>query len=103
MDTGETLVECEFHGFQQETFVCQHLMSSLDTKIKVGFNSAPNNERNKRPDAWCDNCEQKRIECGGEWNDQSEAFAGVKLLCGSCYDQIKQLNISAKKWWMFWQ
>jgi hypothetical protein len=30
-------VHCEKHGEQQETFVCNHVVKSLDTASRVGF------------------------------------------------------------------
>ncbi|WP_032096973.1 MULTISPECIES: hypothetical protein [unclassified Alteromonas] len=101
METDNT-VNCCKHGEQQATFVCQHLMDSMTTKNKVGYNSAPESDDNKRPDAWCNQCEVKRLECGGDWNEESEAFANIKLVCGCCYDQAKVINTSSKSWWKFW-
>lgn len=40
----------------------------------------------------CTACEEKVNSLGEEWNDESEAFAGVTLLCGTCYDRAKELN-----------
>jgi hypothetical protein len=84
-------VECAEHGRQDGTFVCQHLLRSLGTRERVGFffTSSP------RGDAWCAACEEVRIREGGDsgdWNDRSEAFAGVKLICGACYDEVRRLH-----------
>ena len=85
------IVECHAHGKQEETFVCQHLLGALDTREKVGFfwSGGP------RSNAWCSACEEARIREGGtagDWNERSEAFAGIKLLCGACYDQLRVLH-----------
>jgi hypothetical protein len=85
------VVECIEHGPQEETYVCKHLASSLKTQQPVGFywSSEP------RGDAWCDECEKVRIAEGGpsgDWNDRSEAFASIQILCGACYDKVKSLN-----------
>jgi hypothetical protein len=82
-------VECNNHGLSVATFVCQHL-----TKIdKVGFNEAfasdPNNLEEFQ--AWCDECEKIRVIENG-WNDKSERFAKIELLCHKCYFEIKKLN-----------
>jgi len=45
-----------------------------------------------RGDAWCSACEEVRVREGGstgDWNERSEAFAGIKLLCGACYDRLR--------------
>lgn len=91
MTDQDTLIECSVHGKQPATFVCQHLVHSLRTGDKVGFNFAHDPD-NPRPDAWCDACERVVMEAGGEWDDQSEEFAGVSLVCAGCYDRIKQIN-----------
>jgi hypothetical protein len=85
------VVECAEHGSQEETFVCKHLVLSLKTLRPVGFylSSEP------RGDAWCHACEEVRIANGGpngDWNDRSEEFAGIQILCGACYDKVKALN-----------
>jgi hypothetical protein len=85
------VVECIEHDPQEETYVCKHLASSLKMQQPVGFywSSEP------RGDAWCDECEKVRIAEGGpsgDWNDRSEAFASIQILCGACYDKVKALN-----------
>ena len=84
-------VECCEHGRQQETFVCQHIVQSLKDGIPRGFWSAEADENHPRPDSWCNECE-KLVTSVGEWNDETETFAGVKLLCGACYDRAKEMN-----------
>lgn len=84
-------VECVDHGLQDATYVCCHLVESLNTGQRVGFFyvSEP------RGDAWCASCEEIRIREGGasgDWNDASEAFANVTLICGVCYDKVRKLN-----------
>jgi len=81
-------VECEKHGEQEQTFVCQHLFRSLTTREPVGFHFSDF----PRGDAWCAACEEVRVREGGVWNERSEEFAGIKLLCGACYDEIKKLH-----------
>jgi len=84
-------VQCSIHGEQEETFVCRHLVESLHTGIPVGFFF----ESEPRGDAWCSECEVVRLREGGEggdWNERSEAFAEIRLICGRCYDEIKALN-----------
>jgi hypothetical protein len=34
------------------------------------------------------------LEREGEWNDRSESFAGVRLVCRACYREMKALNRS---------
>ena len=92
MGDAEQYVECCTHGKQQATFVCQHIVQSLKDGEPRGFWSAAHKSGDERPDSWCSACEDKVNSTGGEWNDESEAFAGVTLLCGACYDRAKEMN-----------
>ena len=91
-------VQCPEHGPQQETFVCQHIVQGLKKNLAQGFWIAEDPE-NLRPDAWCTCCNDALHKAGGEWNDETEAIANVKLLCGVCYDKVKSMNSAPKKWW----
>ena len=86
---------------QQATYVCQHILQTLRDGIPRGFWSSSESPENPRPDSWCSECEEVANAAGG-WDDESEAFAGVSLLCGSCYDRAKRMNVSSK-WWQFWR
>lgn len=88
---SEQVVQCASHGPQEATFVCCHLAASLDSNQAVGFFWSPSDE-SSRGDAWCSECETVRVRCGGDWNDESEAFAKIQLLCGGCWDRLKALN-----------
>ncbi len=94
-------VECDEHGPQPETFVCQHIVQGLVEGRPYGFWWADDPE-NSRPDAWCTACNDLLKKHGGEWNDTTESFAGVKLLCGACYDTARAANLG-RKWWHFWR
>ncbi len=85
-------VDCERHGSQPATFVCRHLVESLGSGGRVGFFCA-DDRGNPRPDAWCAACEERVQGTDGEWTDESEAFAGVTLICGACYDSVRELNV----------
>ena len=87
----DSTVNCAEHGNQGEAFVCSHLAESFKTGGKIGFYYASE----ARGDAWCEACEQMRIVEGGtsgDWNERSESFAAITLICGGCYDSIKRLN-----------
>jgi hypothetical protein len=93
MNLGETpnsfrTTHCERHGDMQEAFVCEHLLQGSH----LGLFTDPKDTSNPRPDAWCSSCERVRLEPGG-WNEQSEAQIKVKLVCGGCYDEIKERNV----------
>ncbi|MDH5543943.1 MAG: hypothetical protein OEZ43_00025 [Gammaproteobacteria bacterium] len=92
MTEEENYIECCTHGKQQATFVCQHIVQTLSDGEARGFWWA-NDPENSRPDAWCSACESMVQKTNGEWTDDSEEFAGVKLLCGACYDIAKKINL----------
>ncbi|MDX1485099.1 MAG: hypothetical protein R3229_11525 [Alphaproteobacteria bacterium] len=92
-DDERRKVACGEHGPQPATFVCRHLAESLNTGARVGYHCSAESPDNPRPDAWCDACEDRRLACGGDWTGESEAFAGVTLLCGLCYDRARAANI----------
>jgi len=45
--------------------------------------------------AWCSDCELVR-QREGRWNDISEAFAEIKLVCEKCYFEMKEFNLGHK-------
>ena len=77
----------EKHGPATATYVCQHLVSGL----ALGFFHADDPD-NPYPEAWCGQCEEVLVREGGEWNDTSEAFAKVTLLCHFCYEVVRSRN-----------
>lgn len=86
-------LECGSHGFQRPAFVCQH----LNLENPIGFEEAMEThkgmELNENEDlqAWCNECEKVRVKYG-EWNEESEKFAKIKLICENCYFEMKELN-----------
>jgi hypothetical protein len=89
--TRDGTVECPDHGSQPPTFVCRHLAGSLRTGRPVGFFHGED-PGNPRPDAWCGACDDRLMEAGGEWTDETEAEAGVTLMCGACYDRVRAMH-----------
>lgn len=91
MSEQNKLISCKIHGKQPITYICQHLAKSLRSGQRVGFNLAYEPD-NPRPDAWCDECEKVVMEAGGEWDDASEEFAGITIVCAACYERAKHIN-----------
>jgi hypothetical protein len=89
MSEEEMKVECNIHGTSDATFVCQHLPQGEKLGFHRGFD--PDNPYALYPDAWCDKCDEV-LEQEGGWNDTSESFAGIKLLCSGCYTNAKERN-----------
>ena len=77
---------CPQHGRSVPAFLCRHLMGGSG----LGFFYA-DEPGNPYPDAWCSACDDvlQRI---GEWNTESEAFAGIHVVCSGCYTDAKRRN-----------
>ena len=67
-------ITCDVHGPQQTTFVCGHILDGLRSGKRVGFHSAVE-PHNPRADAWCDECEKRVQDAGGEWEGKPEEKA----------------------------
>jgi len=89
MNASNNKVECSTHGTTDATFVCRHLVDGQKLGFNVGYD--PENPYDLCSDAWCDECE-KVLDAEGEWNDESEKFADIRLLCSSCYEDIRERN-----------
>ncbi len=90
-DPRDGRVDCSIHGLQPATFVCRHIIEGLRQNTTCGFWQATDTT-DPRPDAWCSACNEFLARHGGEWNDTTEDYAGVSLLCGSCYDLARNRN-----------
>ena len=86
-------VDCTIHGFARPAFVCQHLNLKTAVGFEEAFETFPRMELGEDEDlqAWCYECEKMRSKYG-EWNEESEKFAQIKLICEECYFEIKKLN-----------
>jgi hypothetical protein len=85
-------IECETHGTSHVAFICQHLNKDKYTGFHEAFESNPLSQPIDDYQAWCDECETARLKEGG-WNEVSENFAKIKLVCNQCYFEIKRKNI----------
>jgi hypothetical protein len=70
-------------------FICKHLQHG----VKVGFHTPTEPPAADEPFqmAWCSECENIRL-IEGEWNDKSELFAGVMVICEGCFNEIRIRN-----------
>lgn len=89
---------CRFHGEQQQTLVCQHIVEGLRNQTRVGFFWTIGNPDNPRPDAYCSECEIRVRETAGEWVGEALDKLKPQVLCGVCYDAAKQLHMGGDPW-----
>lgn len=81
-------VRCGEHGVNPEAVVCKHLLFG---KYR-GFFCDLEDPHNPYPDAWCHACELIRLEHNG-WTDATEELMELALVCGGCYEEIRQRNL----------
>lgn len=86
-------VDCGTHGYKRPAFVCQHLNLENPVGFEEAFETEKGMDLGEEDDfqTWCNDCEKVRVEYGG-WNEQSESFAKIKLVCEDCYFEMKELN-----------
>ncbi len=84
-DPDARFVYCDTHAARAVCFVCQH----LTTGVGLGF-FEPEQETVERH-AWCWLCERVR-ELEGGWNDVSETFAGITMMCDLCFEASRERN-----------
>lgn len=90
---NQAKVECKIHGRSRPAFVCQHLNLADPKGFEEAFETYRGMELGDDDDfqAWCDKCEKVRIRNNG-WNEYSEKFAKIKLICEDCYFELKSFN-----------
>jgi hypothetical protein len=77
-------LHCERHGKGYAAFVCCHLVHGSGE----GFFHSDNGPC---PDAWCARCDALMMQTG-HWTEEAEKFAGISVVCDSCYRNIRRRN-----------
>lgn len=85
-----TKAECKTHGAQRAAYVCQHLNVPAEEAKGRGFVAVRDDDG--CINAWCDRCEAYLVANGNEWNDKTERFANIRLLCESCAMERAEAN-----------
>ena len=81
-------INCGKHGNCNATFICNHLVNGKNLGFNCGYDE--DNTDETHPDAWCDECDQIFEKEG--WTDKAAKFADIKVLCASCYEEIRLRN-----------
>ena len=89
--------QCSQHGLQEETFasVSMSLLAfaiGRAGRVLVVYRTRCRSLR----DAWCSACRDRLAESGDEWTAEASAFASPKILCGQCYDDVRDLNLNRR-------
>jgi hypothetical protein len=85
------IVDCPIHGESEPAFVCRHL--NLDHPVGFVEGYDPDDPDTELFHAWCSECDIV-LQREGTWNDRSETFAGVRMVCRGCYQAMKAKNPS---------
>jgi hypothetical protein len=85
----DSIMECKRHGYRRPSFICRHLQYGE----RLGFNEPAEPPEADWPfqNAWCNECNKVLLE-EGEWNDRSEGFAKVTIICEECFEEIRKRN-----------
>jgi hypothetical protein len=83
-------VECGEHGKSRPAFVCKHLVQTLRDQIPRGVIWLRDDDGNVN--SYCDECNMRLERAGGDWNDELEAEAGVKLICEGWFRRVLSIN-----------
>lgn len=87
-------VQCSEHEYRRAAFVCNHLNQTNRVGFNEAFETYEGMQLGEDDDfqAWCDECEKVRERTDG-WNEESMAFADIKVVCETCYFEMKALNL----------
>lgn len=98
MTGRQQVVECPTHGDRAPAYVCAHLAEGLRARDirSIGFYEGEADLEEDAPEScgWCQACEDVRVVEGG-WNDRSEEYACITLICRACFDDIRRLSRAA--------
>ena len=93
MSEENNRVECCTHGNRYPAYVCHHLNLQKPVGFYEPFASDPSVVySNDELSAWCDACDEVLMRIG-KWNEESESFAKIKLVCDACFFDMKELNL----------
>jgi len=73
------------------TFVCKHVLESLADGVPRGFIYSTLDPA-EEPNAYCADCDVMLQQGGGDWNDQLEVKAEIKIVCYGCFLKVAKLN-----------
>ena len=89
MDTTRN-VTCVHHGCCGIGLVCTHVAHAIDRGELVGFCWGAQTDL-AQPDAWCDECNEKRKNPGTKTEEEWFREAEFKVLCEHCWDEAKHV------------
>jgi len=89
--TNPRKVHCGVHGERHAAFVCQHLVLGSGLGFIEPIEGPTSLDETGEQCAWCSECENIRQHEDG-WNDVSESFAHVTMICNTCFVLSRRRN-----------
>ena len=86
----EQRVHCHQHGPTKPAYACCHSIVSLRDGSKRGLIFV--RDEDGQYNGWCDECDKFLMSHGEEWNDETEGFAKIGLLCEVCFERLIEMN-----------
>ncbi len=87
---SDKFVTCGQHGMVRAAYACAHVVQSLrDGEPRGLFWSR---DESGCFNGWCADCERRVVAAGGEWDDETEASADIRLLCENCFLHAMRMN-----------
>ncbi len=78
-------IDCDKHGSNEETFVCSHILETLQTKTPTGFHWILDEEGGVQ--AFCDACWNATDD---EWAEMSGTVC--RMICLNCLKNAATIN-----------
>ena len=88
-------VICKIHGEMDYALICTHLAAQTHDDPDLNVYLATPDESEEATDVqnlWCEKCDNILLE-EGEWNDKSENFANIQVVCIQCFEELKNKNV----------
>ncbi|MBK8457046.1 MAG: hypothetical protein IPL47_08040 [Phyllobacteriaceae bacterium] len=83
-------IHCDKHGDQLPAFVCTHVVQSIEDGVARGLVYSIDDEG--CVNAYCTACEAMLNDNGGEWTEELEEKADIKMVCQACTRRAFEIN-----------
>jgi hypothetical protein len=88
---GKRVISCGTHGEVLPAFVCCHLVQESDRPLGFVEPDVDPNDVDDDLQAWCGACDLM-LQREGEWNDVSEGYANIRLVCEFCFAKLRETH-----------
>jgi hypothetical protein len=89
------LVTCDEHNESRASFVCAHLLLTLEDGVPRG--AIWQRDEDGCVNAYCGACDAMLEAGGGAWTAELEARADIKMICEKCFERVLSINETAAR------